>query len=173
MPGVRRGQGSTSFIDRELQTGKRRAAISDVPQPGGLGGVSPTGLGSTPQRPVNAPQGGEREALLNTPARRAGSAPMSTGAPTAEPRLLSIPRIDEEFPVADLVGSTLTGQNVATTTFGERFYRRYGRYPTDVDLNIISLRKRYEADKGRPPTRDELLGYLRQGVLNRSDEMLG
>ena len=172
MPGVRRGQGSTSFIDRELQTGRRRAAISDVPQPGGLGAPSPTGLGSQPVRPVNPPQRNQ-EALLNMPARRAGTAPQPTGVPTAEPRLLSIPKVDDEFPLADLVASTATGTNIATTTFGERFYRRYGRYPTDVDLNIISLRRQFETAKGRAPNRDELLQYLRQGTLNREDEFLG
>jgi hypothetical protein len=61
---------------------------------------------------------------------------------------------------------------VAATNLGDRFYRRYGRYPTDVDLSIIATRRRFESTKGRPPSRDELLAYLRQGIVNREDEFL-
>jgi len=88
--------------------------------------------------------------------------------------LISIPTIDQEFPVSDLVGAVGRGENVAATSFGERFYRRYGRYPTEVDLSIINLRRRFEQDQGRPPTRDELLATLRETmVVNREDELLG
>jgi len=86
---------------------------------------------------------------------------------------MSIPTVDEEFPISDLVESTAKGTNVAATNFGERFYRRYGRYPTDADLSIISLRRRFEREQGRPPSRDELLAAVRQNLVNRQDEMLG
>jgi len=72
----------------------------------------------------------------------------------------------------DLVDASATGTNVAATTLGERFYRRYGRYPTDTDLSIIAARRQFETTKGRPPSRDELLAYLRQSVVNRNDEFL-
>lgn len=177
MPGVRRGQGSTTFIDRALQTNRRRAALTDTPQPtAGEGVAAPSPqtqqLGSTPQRPVNAPQGAEREALLRTPARPAGSASPLSAAPSPEPRLRSIARVDEEFPPQDLAEASATGTNVAATNLGERFYRRYGRYPTDVDMSILAARKQFETTKGRPPSRDELLTYLRQLTVNRNDEFL-
>jgi len=65
---------------------------------------------------------------------------------------MSIPTVDEEFPAADLIRATGEGTNVAATGFGERFYRRYGRYPTDADLGIIAMRRQFEKAQGRPPT---------------------
>jgi len=84
---------------------------------------------------------------------------------------MSIPTVDDEFPVSDEPGKE---GNVEASTLGERFYRRYGRFPTEVDLSIINLRRRFEKDTGRPPTRDELLASLRDNmIVNREDEFIG
>lgn len=174
MPGVKRGQGSTPFLDRELRQGQTRRQLMDVPQPGGVGQRAP-GVNVRPNIPPSAqpagtpatPQRGADTDLARTPARPRGTTEPVSG-------LISIPTVDQEFPVSDLVGAVGRGENVAATDFGERFYRRYGRYPTEVDLSIINLRRRFEQDQGRPPTRDELLATLRDSmVVNREDEFLG
>lgn len=157
--------------------GTRQQKLMDVPQPGGLNQPSPTGLGGVNVRPNQppaagpaAPAAGSQEELIRTPARPGQTG--QTAQPAQEPRLNSIPRIDDEFPVADLVRATGTGENIAATSLGERFYRRYGRYPTEVDLSILNLRRKFEHDVGQPPTRDELLQTLRNNMVNRQDEML-
>lgn len=179
MPGAKQGRGGTPFLDRALRRGKSERDLIDVPQPGGVGQKAPQGLGGVnvrPNQPPSAepvgtpatPQRGVEPNLAQTPARPRDQ----QGA--QESRLMSIPTIDEEFPVSDLVGATGPGANIAATSLGERFYRRYGRYPTEVDLSIINLRRRFEKDQGRPPTRDELLATLRNNmVVNREDELLG
>lgn len=153
-----------------------RGRLMDVPQPGGVGQRSPQGLGGVNVRP-NQPPAAEPvgapaptpeappEDFTRTPARPRAQAPQ---------RLAGVPRVDEEFPISDLADATGgPGTNVAATGLGERFYRRYGRYPTDADLGIISLRRRFENETGRPPTRDELLAAVRQNTVNREDEFLG
>ena len=171
MPNVKQGRGGTPFLDRELQRGARQGKLMDTPQPQSLGQRSPTGMGGTNVRPNQPPAAAPaapaapQEDLSKIPARPRQEAP---------PAYLTIPRIDDEFPVADLVRATGTGENLAATSLGERFYRRYGRNPTEVDLSIINLRRKFETDTGRPPTRDELLMTLRNNmVVNREDEFLG
>lgn len=178
MPGVKQGRGGTPFLDRELRRGKSQQQLIDLPQPGGVGQKAPQGVGGTnvrPNQPPSAEPAGTpaptpRAAdttLARTPAR-----PRGTTEP--ESRFMSIPTVDEEFPVSDLVGAGGQGANIAATSLGERFYRRYGRYPTETDLSIINLRRRFERDQGRPPTRDELLAALRNNmIVNREDELLG
>lgn len=173
MPGVKAGRG-TPFLDRELRKGAAQQKLMDVPQPGGLGGPSPTGLGGTNVRPNQAPAAAPpaqaaapQQDLSKIPARAKQPA-TGTGQ-----RLNAIPMLDDEFPASDLVNSTGTGTNIAATGYGERFYRRYGRYPTNVDMSIIALRRQFETTQGRSPTRDELLAAVRQQTVNRQDELLG
>lgn len=173
MPGVKKGQGGTPFLDRELRRGQSQAKLMD------LGKAAPQDIGGTNVRPnqppsatpAGSPATSQRAAppsLEKTPARPRDS----QGAP--ESRLMSIPTVDDEFPVSDLAGADGTGVNIAATSLGERFYRRYGRFPTEVDLSIINLRRRFEQDTGRPPTRDELLASLRDNmIVNREDEFVG
>lgn len=173
MPGVRQGRGNTPFLDRELRKGAAQQKLMDIPQPGGLGQASPTGLGGVNVRPNQPPAAAPEPGRVQEPEQDISKIPARPRQEEA-PRFLSIPRLEDEFPVSDLVGATGQGQNVAATTFGERFYRRYGRNPTEVDLSIIALRRRFEQDMGRPPTRDELLANLRSNMLvNREDEFLG
>lgn len=177
MPGTKQGRGGTPFLDRELRKGKAQQNLMDIPQPGGVGQRAPQGVGGTSVRPNQPPSAQPAvipaptpkavdTGLAQTPAR-----PRGTTEPAS--RFMSIPTIDEEFPISDLVEATGQGTNVAATGFGERFYRRYGRYPTDADLSLISLRRRFEREQGRPPSRDELLAAVRRTVVNRQDEMLG
>jgi len=174
MPGVKKGQGGIPFLQRELQKGNAQQKMMDVPQPGGVGQASPTGLGGTNVRPNQPPA---KETAPKEP--KAAPAQDISKIPArprqeAAPAFLSIPRIDDEFPISDLVGATGQGQNIPASTLGERFYRRYGRYPTETDLGIIAVRRRFEKDSGRPPTRDELLSTLRNNmIVNREDEFLG
>lgn len=172
MPGVKQGRG-TPFLDRELRKGAAQQKLMDVPQPGGLNQPSPTGLGGVNVRPNQPP-------AAAPPPEQAAAPPQDPNKMRAKPnpgatgqQYTSIPKIDDEFPVSDLVRATGTGENLAATTLGERFYRRYGRYPTEVDLSILNLRRRFEHDSGRPPTRDELLMTLRNTmIVNRQDELL-
>ena len=171
MPGVRRGQGGgTPFLDRELRRGESQRKLMD------LGKAAPQDVGGTNVRP-NQPPSAKPAASPATPQK---DVPLSLEQTPARPRnpqeapasrLTSIPTVDDEFPVGDMPGKE---GNVAATSLGERFYRRYGRFPTEVDLSIINLRRRFEKDTGRPPTRDELLASLRDTmVVNREDEFLG
>lgn len=178
MPGTKQGRGGTPFLDRELRKGKAQQNLMDIPQPGGVGQKAPQGIGGTSVRPNQAPSAQPVVTPAPTPKAADTSLTQTPARPrgTTEPasRFMSIPTIDEEFPTSDLAGATGQGANLAATTFGERFYRRYGRNPTDVDLAIINMRRRWEREQGRPPTRDELLAMLRNNMLvNREDEFLG
>jgi len=138
-----------------------------------VGQKSPTGVGGTNVRP-NQPPPTEPTPREPKPQQQDISKIPARPRQEAAPAFLSIPRIDDEFPVADLVGATGQGQNIPASTLGERFYRRYGRFPTETDLGIIAVRRRFEKDAGRPPTRDELLSTLRNNmIVNREDEFLG
>ena len=76
--------------------------------------------------------------------------------------------LDEELP-ADTLYESDGGQVLPATALHDRFYRRYGRLPTDVESYILHARQQYEKQMGRSPTAEELGLLFRRAHESRED----
>lgn len=81
---------------------------------------------------------------------------------------MPLPTLDEEFP-ADTLYESDGGAVLPATSLHDRFYRRYGRMPTDTDAYVLNMRQQYERNVGRPPNKTELLAIARQAYESRED----
>jgi len=97
------------------------------------------------------------------PQPRQEAAPQQAPAPAApaEPADYPLPSLDEEFP-GDTLYESDGGQVLRAGALTDRFYRRFGRMPTDTDMYILHIRREYERNLGRSPTKNELRLAIRR-----------
>lgn len=171
------------FLERILRGGKKRQGLLDMSASGGVGVPSPTGLGSgqgPPPRPTPAADISEMVPPTPAPAAPPEAAPVAgpegAPAPAAPPEpTQAMPLLEEEFPSSTLFESD--GERAGRTvlrapSLRERFYRVYGRLPTDVETYILHLRDRYEKQLGRAPVLGELHSEIERMYEVRRDEPL-
>lgn len=162
MPDQSSGPG---FLERMLRKGKKQNALLNMPQSGGIGMPSPTGLGSgqaPPPRPTPAaaaqiaPAGG-------TPM----AAPEAAAAPPPDPDMLPLPSLDEEFPL-DTLAEPMAGQQVFSAgSLTDRFYRTYGRAPTETDMYVLNIRRQFETKRGRSPSKRDIMEAMKRVTETR------
>lgn len=159
--------GGASFLERVLRGGSKRQALLGMPASGGVGVPDP-GMGRAPM-PSQLTPSQERVAQ---PAPEPSPEPTPTQAAPQQPQPEEpIPSLDEELPV-DTLAESDGGQVFPAAGLGDRFYRRYGRSPTDVDYHILHMRQQFEQAYGRSPTKTELMSSIKRQYEVREDRFV-
>lgn len=160
MPGQNLG---APFLERIMRKGRKQNALLNMPQSGGVNVPSPTGLESG-QKPPPRP----------TPAAAPEQPTAPTAAPEAAPtqgplvqQALNLPTLDEELPAGALKDADGGGDVFPAANLMERFYRVYGRMPDDVDMYVLNFRRQFEENRGRPPTKEDVIAAVRRTVQKR------
>lgn len=158
----------TPFLERIMRKGKKQNALLNTPQSGGVNLPSPTGLGSgqkpPPRKSPAAVAGGPPSATPAAPAQTATPAPAGQRAPMT-PEQEPMPLLDDEFPIDTVAGADGEPAVVPAVTLTDRFYRTYGRMPNEVDLYILSFRKQFEKNRGRPPSKGDIVASVGRTTL--------
>lgn len=153
MPGQTLG---TPFLERIMRKGKKQNALLNVPQSGGMGLPSPTGVGSGQKPPPRKPPAAA--AQIAPVGGGAAPAPTAPAEPMHQPQQppidqMPLPLLDEEFPADSVDGEQMLGAG----SLNDRFYRVYGRSPSEVDMYILNIRRQFEQKRGRPPSKQDIL----------------
>jgi hypothetical protein len=162
--------GGAPFLERVLRAGNKRNSLLGMPAPGGTNVPTP-GVGRAPM-PSNLEPSQERGPRPEERQPRPQPTPQGGGQPQQQSQPEQpIPSLDEELPSTTLADAD-GGEVFPASSLGERFYRRYGRNPTDVDYHLLHMREQFEQFYGRAPTKTELMSSIRRQYEVREDRFV-